>query len=302
VKADLNIISHIVLDDKIIHSLNPGKETQSELGGPAAYSTMAIPVINLKTRIITAIGKDFPEAFIHYLSAIENLEIETLISENTTRFHHEIYPKYRILRLLAQAENIDEFVQKQKGAKACLISPVYKEITSKTATWAKNNHEIVGLDIQGFLRSVDNQNRIVWEYQKDEIQWLIKQANFIKFSFHEAQPFTAQTRLEDMLKKLPKDNVQIITMGKGGLAYSNEGSMYRLQAPKVKEKDPTGAGDVLMTAILAKYIHTNDVDFSIAYGMALAAEKVQLQRIQTLPSKGYSEIAETILETLTKLN
>jgi sugar/nucleoside kinase (ribokinase family) len=295
VKADLNIVSHIVLDDKIIHSLGPGKETFSELGGPAAYSTMAVPIINTKTRIITAIGKDFPEAFIHYLSSIQNLEIETLISENTTRFHHEIYPKHRILKLLAQAENIDDFVQKQKGAKACLLSPVYKEITKDTVSWAKDTHDLVGVDIQGFIRSTDEQNRIFWEYKRLELEWLIEQADFLKLSFHEAQPITHQSRVEEMLRKLPEENVNIITMGKGGLAYSHEGLFYRLYAPSVKERDPTGAGDVLMTAVLAKFTQTKDIGYSIAFGMALAAEKVKLQRIQSLPSKDYDEIAKDIL-------
>lgn len=300
-KAELNIISHIVLDDKLFQSIGPPRETFSELGGPAAYSTMAIPAINAKTRLITAIGKDFPEAFIHYLSSIRNLEIETLISEKTTRFHHEIFPEHRILRLLAEAENLDEFIRNQKGAKACLLSPVYKEITKSSVSWAKEKHDVVGLDIQGFIRSTDDQNRIIWEYKREEIQWLIEQVNFVKLSFHEAQPITLQSRVEEMLRKLPENNIQIITMGQAGLAYSHEGVPYRLQAPTVKEKDPTGAGDVLMTAILAKFTRTKEIDYSIAFGMALAAEKVQLQRIQSLPSKDYDEIAQNILSTKERL-
>lgn len=301
-KADLNIVSHIVLDDKIFQSIGPEKKTYSELGGPAAYSTMAVPVIDAKTRIITAIGKDFPEAFIHYLSSIQNLEIETLISESTTRFHHEIFPKHRILKLLAQAEHLDEFVQTQKGAKACLLSPVYREMSKQTVIWAKENHDHTGLDIQGFIRSTDNKNRIIWEYNREEINWLINEADFVKFSLHEVRPFTGKEQIENIMDVLPKENVQIVTMGGGGLVYSERGSVYRLQAPSVREKDPTGAGDVLMTTILAKYTQTKNVSYSIAFGMALAAEKVQVQRIQSLPVKKYDEIVSSILETSEKLN
>ncbi len=300
-KADLNIVGHIVLDDKLFQTIGPEKTFDSELGGPAAYSTMAIPITKAKTRIITAIGKDFPEAFIHYLSSIQNLEIETLVSKYTTRFHHEIYPKYRILRLLAQAEQLDEFVQTQKGAEACLLSPVYKELSKPTVMWAKENHKHTGIDIQGFIRSVDKENRIIWEYKRDELNWLINEVDFVKFSLHEVRPFTGKELIEDIMKNLPKSNVQIVTMGDRGLVYSDKGSIYRLQAPKVHEKDPTGAGDVLMTSILAKYTQTEDVNYSIAFGMALAAEKVQLRRIQSLPTKNYDEIIDSILETSEKL-
>ena len=301
-KADLNIVSHIVLDDKMFHSLGPEKISYSELGGPAAYSTMAVPVINAKTRIITAIGKDFPEAFIHYLSSINNLEIETLISEFTTRFFHEIYPKHRILKLLAQAELLDEFVKTQKGARACLLSPVFQEISEDTVEWAVENHEHIGIDIQGFIRSTDHQKRIIWNFDKDKINWLINKVDFVKFSLHEVKPLTGKEKIKEIMKALPETNIQIVTMGERGLVYSDKGEFYRFFAPKVKERDPTGAGDVLMTSMLAKYIQTKDVSYSIAFGMALAAEKVQLKRIQSLPDKDYDEIVEKILESSEKLN
>ncbi len=301
-KADLNIISHLVLDDKRFHSMGPDKETYSELGGPAAYSTMVVPIIDSKTRILTAIGKDFPEAFIHYLSSIQNLEIETLICESTTRFHHDIFPKYRVLRLLSQAENLDEFIQTQKGAKACLLSPVFREISKTSVLWAKENHDVTSLDIQGFIRSVDQNNQIIWKYDKEEIDWLIETVDFVKCSLHEIKQFSGKNTIEEIMDFFPKNNVQLVTMGEKGLIYSDKGSVYRLTAPRRKEKDPTGAGDVLMTALLSKYNKTKDVSFSIAYGMALAAEKVEHEKIQDLPSKNYEEVAERILETSVKLS
>ena len=301
-KTDLNIVSHVVLDDKMFHSIGPERISYSELGGPAAYSTMALPVIKTKTRIITAIGKDFPEAFIHYLSSIPDLEIETLISEVTTRFHHEIFTKHRILRLLAQAENLDEFVQDQKGAKACLLSPVYNEISKQTVTWAKENHNIVAIDIQGFIRATGEDNKIIWKYERDYLKSLIQEVDYVKFSLDEVQPFVGKQKIESILQALPENNVQIVTMGERGLVYSDHGSFYRLRAPKVKEKDPTGAGDVLMTAMLAKYNQTQDTQFSLAFGMALAAEKVQFQRIQSLPIKNYDEIAKRILDKAEKIS
>ena len=48
-------------------------------------------------------------------------------------------------------------------------------------------------------------------------------------------------------------------------------------------------------------METDDLEISIAFGMALAAEKIQMDRLQSLASNDYMKIAETILESLERL-
>ncbi len=295
--TDLNIVSHLVLDDKEFLDLGPPRNEFSVLGGPPAYATMVIPLLSLRTRIITAVGNDFPAAFLHYLSSLKGLDLQILQSEKSTRFLHRIYHDKRTMFLQSQADNLDSFLKKQKGAKACLISPVFNEISGLSMPWVRKNHKFIGLDVQGFVRNIDKNNKIILEFDFEGVKEIIKQANIVKFSLNEAQSYTQKKTYSDIFKQLPKNITNVITLGTQGVIYNEDNSIFSLKAPVKKETDPTGAGDVLMTGILASIIQNQEVDYSICFGMALAAEKVRHERIQSLPSEDYDKIAEEILQT-----
>ena len=296
-QVDLNIIGHLVLDDKEFINLGPPNAEASVLGGPPAYSTMVIPLFSNKTRIITAIGQDFPEAYLHYLSSIKNLELKILECKNSTRFLHQIYSDRRVLFLLSQADHLDSFLGKQKGAKACLISPVFSEISASGMDWVKENHEFIGIDIQGFVRNIDKNNKIILEFDSGAVKSIIKRVNMVKFSLDEAQSFTQKKSFTEIFDYLPKSTTNLITLGTQGVIFNIKNTIFKMRAPTKKEADPTGAGDVLMTGIMCGFLDSNDIEYSIAYGMALAAEKVHYNRIQMLPQKEYNLIAEKILDS-----
>ena len=296
-KADLNIASHIVLDDKIFHNETPARRINSQLGGPAAYASMAIPLLPIKAQCITSIGEDFPEGYLLYLSSIENYNIEISKSPKTTRFLHEIYKDYRILYLLEQAQILDQSLIYREGGKACLLSPVFKEISKISIDWAKDNHDCVALDVQGLMREKDDTNKITSKYDNRIFNELIKAVDFVKFSLTEAMSYTKQTSSIKILDNLPSNNIQIVTRGEKGIIYSEHGKHHQIETQIREEKDPTGAGDVLIASFIGKYLETSELDFSLAFGMAMAAEKVEYREIQQLPDIEYSKTAEQILET-----
>jgi sugar/nucleoside kinase (ribokinase family) len=297
VKVDLNIISHIVLDDKIFYSEQPPRKIEEQLGGPAAYASMVIPLFQSDTQCITSVGRDFPEGYLLYLNSIKNYGLKLELSEKTTRFLHEIYRDYRTLFLLSQAQSLDNSLFLLEGGKACLLSPVFEEISRFSVEWSKENHDWVGVDVQGFARKKDENGKIYSYFNRDFFNYLIQKNDFIKFSLKEAMEYTNQKTYRSILEKLPKNNVQVVTLGNKGIIYSDEGQFYQLDAPEHRVKDPTGAGDVFITAFLIKYLETEEVDFSLAFGMALAAEKVQMDEIQILPKRDYVAVAEKILES-----
>jgi sugar/nucleoside kinase (ribokinase family) len=301
VKVDLNIISHAVLDDKIFFTETAKKEVKNQLGGPVSFASTIFPVLSIKGRCITTVGRDFPKEYLEYFSQIKNCCFEFDNSKKTTRFLHKIYENFRFLYLLEQASNLDEYITKFPGAKGCLISPVYHEVTSKTVEWACEEHDYIGVDVQGFMRGLDTNNKIVPLYNPQMLSELTKNTSFVKYSLNEAQHYTQKRSYIDVLEGLPSHNTQIVTLGREGLLFSKNEQYYKLSAPSRIERDPTGAGDVLVSGILSKLVETDDLEISIAFGMALAAEKVQMDRLESLASKDYMKIAETILESLEKL-
>ncbi|NPD87460.1 MAG: hypothetical protein HGN29_01970 [Asgard group archaeon] len=296
-KADLNIISHIVLDDKIFYTEHPPRKITEQLGGPVAYASMVIPLLQASTQCITSIGKDFPEEYLLYLNSIRNYGLKIENSEKTTRFLHEIHHDHRTLFLVAQAKSLDNSLFLLEGGKACLLSPVFEEISKSSVEWSRDNHDWVGVDVQGFVRKKDENGKIYSYFDQSFFRYLIQKNDFVKYSLNEAMSFTKQKAHREILDKLPKNNVQIVTIGNKGIIYSDNGQFYKLDAPTQDIKDPTGAGDVFITAFLIKYLETKEVDFSLSFGMAIAAEKVHYDEIQILPKKNYKSIAEKILES-----
>ncbi len=300
-KVDLNIISHAVLDDKMFFTETGKKEVKNQLGGPVSFASTIFPVLSIKGRCITTIGRDFPKEYLEYFSQIKNYHFEYEFSEKTTRFLHKIYENFRFLYLLEQASNLDEYITEFPGAKGCLISPIYHEVTSKTVDWACEEHDYIGIDVQGFMRGLDVNNKIVLLYNPQILSELTKNASFVKYSLNEAQHYTQKKSYMEILEGLPSNNTQIVTLGSEGLLFSKNEQYYKLSAPYRIERDPTGAGDVLVSGILSKLVETGDLEISIAFGMALAAEKVQMNRLQPLASNDYMKIAEKILESLEQL-
>ncbi len=300
-KVDLNIISHAVLDDKIFITKDKNKEVKNQLGGPVSFASTIFPVSSIKGRCITTVGRDFPKEYLEYFSQIENCNFEYNFSNKTTRFLHKIYENSRALYLLEQASNLDDYTTNFSGAKGCLISPVYHEVTSKTVEWACEEHDYIGIDVQGFMRGLDTNNKIIPLYNPQILAELTKNASFVKYSLNEAQHYTQKKSYKEILEGLPAHNTQIVTLGSEGLLFSKNNLNYKLSAPSRMEKDPTGAGDVLVSGILSKLVETDDLEISIAFGMALAAEKIQMDGLQSLTSKDYMVIAEEILESMESL-
>ncbi|MHA2357956.1 MAG: PfkB family carbohydrate kinase [Candidatus Heimdallarchaeaceae archaeon] len=295
--VDLNILSHVVLDNKIFFTEYPPKKIDSQLGGPASYASMVIPLLPIKAQCITSVGEDFPEGYRLYLSTVKNYSFLISTSKRTTRFLHEIYKDRRILYLHEQANPLDNLLIMQDGGRACLLSPVFKEISKFSVEWAIDNHNWVGVDVQGFSREKDESGKIYANFKRDFFSFVTNSVNFVKYSLNEAKNFTKKDSYPDILNKLPHNNVQIVTMGNKGLLYSDHGQFYKLTAPVQEVTDPTGAGDVMIAGFLTKFIETEELDLALAFGMALAAEKVTFSEIKTLTNKDYISIAEGILET-----
>ncbi|MHA1399947.1 MAG: PfkB family carbohydrate kinase [Candidatus Heimdallarchaeaceae archaeon] len=293
----MDIISHIVLDDKTFYTSSKPKSVKSQLGGPAAYSSLIFPFISSEVRVFSAIGADFPKSYLEYLTSFPNCQFHFLNSASTTRFKHEIFSNNRILHLLHAAIKLDDFVSEFKGGEGCLCSPVFKEIGWKALKWAREEHDFLAIDIQGFMRDKNHNNEIVYNFDPEELRKIMKYADFVKLSYDEAVILTNEKNPITILDKLPNNNVQIVTLGENGIVYSNKGKKFSLKAPKVVEKDPTGAGDVFISAFLAKFLETSELDFSLSYGIALATEAVSTEGVSSLPVKDYDKIARDVLNS-----
>jgi tagatose 6-phosphate kinase len=76
-------------------------------------------------------------------------------------------------------------------------------------------------------------------------------ADWIKCNLAEAEATTGMKGVERCIPNLIGNGTTgvVVTLGKEGLVAKVNGVMFSIPAPKVKVKDPTGAGDVVTAAL-----------------------------------------------------
>jgi len=123
---------------------------------------------------------------------------------------------------------------------------------------------------KGFLHGEDidyiasRHNNVFLDTKKDLDERWCKNIKYIKINNHEYEK-TTRSLTEDIKQKL------IVTLGAAGCCYKNK--VYPVE--KVEMKDSSGAGDTFISALVIKYIATNDIDESIRFANKCATEVVQ---------------------------
>ena len=96
-------------------------------------------------------------------------------------------------------------------------------------------------------------------------------ADWIKCNFEEAEATTGMKGVERCIRNLTGNGTTgvVVTLGKEGLVAEVNGTKFSIPAPKVKVKDPTGAGDVVTAAFIYGEIlgWTTDKTLRIAAGI-----------------------------------
>ncbi len=102
--------------------------------------------------------------------------------------------------------------------------------------WWKNL--ISDLQKKGVTVLVDSRGAILREAVEAGADW-------IKCNLEEAEQTTGLKGVDRCIRNLIGDGTTgaVVTLGKDGLMAEVNGTMFRIHAPKVKVKDPTGAGD-----------------------------------------------------------
>ena len=118
---------------------------------------------------------------------------------------------------------------------------------SSAAGWPKGWwKEVIGdLQKKGVTVLVDSRGAILREAVEAGADW-------IKCNLEEAEQTTGLKGVDRCVRSLIGNGTTgaVVTLGKDGLMAEVNGTIFRIHAPKVKVKDPTGAGDGVTAAIV----------------------------------------------------
>jgi len=100
-------------------------------------------------------------------------------------------------------------------------------------------------------------------------------ADWIKCNLAEAEATTGMKGVERCIPNLIGNGTTgvIVTLGKDGLLAEVNGTMFSIPAPKVKVKDPTGAGDVVTAALIYGEIRRWAIERTLESAVRVGARK-----------------------------
>lgn len=243
-------IGHITLD-KII---TPSATTYLP-GGTAIYFSYAFASLQSTYLLVTALAdKEMP--FVTAMQA-KGIHVQRLPSAHTVFFENRYgaNPNERTQRVLQQADAFAAEALLPLEASIYHLGPLLAGDIPKEAISALAGKGKISLDVQGLLRSVDNENVVAtdWHDKEDVLPFV----HYLKASEEEMQVLTGCADVFDGARTLAGWGVKevILTLGnKGSVIYIDETFFLIPAYEPTAIVDATGCGDTYM----AGYLHQRE--------------------------------------------
>jgi sugar/nucleoside kinase (ribokinase family) len=276
--SDVAVVGHFALDTiRLLSRSSPFLV----LGGSVTYVSFVTKRLDATVSIISKVGGDFPEAYMWLLreEGIDLSGVTKLANKQTTRFEL-VYSKNlvnRTLKLKIRGPRINmSDLPRSLQAKAIHVAPIDGEISYKVVEKLKSYAEVLSLDPQGLLRSVDKSGNVTPRSRVDKR--LFSLINVYKSSLDEITALTGQPDLNSAVNTIHDFGVKtvIVTLGDKGAVLSVEKTLYAI--PPYNSRvvvDPTGAGDAFIGGFLAEYIRQKDALWCACVGSAAASLVVE---------------------------
>jgi sugar/nucleoside kinase (ribokinase family) len=268
---DVCCIGHITLDKIVIP-----QRTSFLPGGTSFYFSNAIHNLDVQYLLITAVAENELK-FVEDLRK-KGINVSAFPSKHTVHFEN-IYPDNSDHRIQRVSQKADPFTVEQLNntdAKIFHLGPLLADDFSVDAIKMLSAKGIVSLDVQGFLRKVENGNVIPvdWQDKKEALQYV----TILKANEYEMEILTGCVKPLEGAKILHSWGVKevAITLGsKGSVLYNGE-SFYKIPAYlPANTTDTTGCGDTYMAGYLYQRVKGNSIQEAGNFAAAMATIKIE---------------------------
>lgn len=273
--VDYLVIGHLTCD------LTPAGP---RLGGTVAYAGLTARALGLRVGIVTSWHEDLPAQL------LEDIPVVNLPSEHTTTFEFTSTPQGRRLKLLHLADNLDLHMIPDVWRNAAIVhlGPVAQEVEPNLVRHFSSS--LIGLTPQGWLRTWDNQG-FIGPTEWPEASFVLNQAGAAVISIEDVDG--DERRIEEMATH--SKVLAVTEEARGARLYWN-GDVRRFLAPKTKQVDPTGAGDIFAAAFFTRLYSTRDPWEAARFANHLAAASITRQGLDGIPTE--EEVQAGIVEVI----
>jgi sugar/nucleoside kinase (ribokinase family) len=262
--------------------------TISSVGGPPSYAGLLCSRFGLDVLVITKIGTDFPDDQIVWLSrnGIQLRAMDRSKSKKTTRFKLVIKDGQRSLYMLERCEDLTRDQVPERQFSASLVSPLAHEIPQDVFDEIRKRSDFCFLDPQGYVRNFDASGKaVVLPWDDDKV---LGNVDALKMDLEEAEAITGKREARAALGKLAQKKIRkaVVTNGSDPALVLDGTRISRVEVPRVKVVDSTGAGDIFAGALITCFLRSRDFLWSSCFGIAasslslnsIALGKVELPR------------------------
>ena len=287
---NIAVASHIVLDT--IQDMQ-GRITES-LGGPACYCSITARKFNLKVKLATKVGKDFSQDY-RLMLRNNGIDVEdSLFTDNpTTRFRIILKKDGRDLFLVSKCSPIT--IEDIQGIQTnCwIVSPIMDEVPFAVLheiVKDKDNLELVMLDPQGYIRTLNPDGRISF---LNDLKLDVSGISAIKADPEELSALTGGRKgIEGMQFLHIRKGIKFVISTEYRIIHLLDDKMYySIKLPDVVTPHSTGVGDILTSAFCCAYLKENDPLWAICFGAGAvqAALETNLLGLDKVPPKSKIE-------------
>jgi hypothetical protein len=276
--VDYLLIGHITQD------LTP---SGINLGGTVSYSGLTARAMGLKVGIVTSCASDVD------LSQLEGIQVCCIESEFSTTFEN-IYAKdgrMQVLHHTASSLNLSSIPEIWRRTSIVHLAPVAQEVEPGLARSFPDS--TLCLTPQGWLRNWDETGH-VFPGEWPEASFVLENSNMAVLSLDDVS--CDEKRVDELLSSI---RILAVTEGADGARIYWNGDLRHFQAPRVKVKDETGAGDIFAAAFFIRYEITRDPWEACRFATQLASGSVARRGLQSIPT--IEEIQSANIEILQKM-
>lgn len=278
--AALEPLDYLVIGH-IAHDLTP---TGPRLGGTVAYSALTARALGMRVGVVTSSG---PETS---LEPLNEIPVISLPSPQSTTFENIYTKRGRLQYLRAQATRIDfdNVPEAWRSTPIIHLGPLANEMNSILPKGFSPG--LLGITPQGWMRKWDADGRVS-PSEWTENETALAQAGAVVISREDVGG--NDEVIEHIAHQTP---VLAVTEGAAGAVLYWHGDRRRFRAPKMKEIDATGAGDVFAAAFFVRLFTTRDPWESTRFATLVASRSVTRPGLNGIPTP--REIEECTMEIL----
>ncbi|MEJ0101818.1 MAG: PfkB family carbohydrate kinase [Bacteroidota bacterium] len=268
---DICCIGHLTLD-KVVTP----KKVMNMAGGTSFYFSNAIRNMDLRYILVTSLAKS-EERFVSDLRA-KDVEVNVIYGSNTVYFEN-IYSgnlDHRVQKVLQTADAFSFEQIKHIDASIFHLGPLLAGDIPLDLLKALSLKGKVSLDVQGYLRQVENQNvfAIDWKNKKEGLRYV----DILKANEYEMEVLTGTDDVRKSARMLSDWGVKevVITLGSRGSVIYTDNTFYDIPAfVPAAIIDTTGCGDTYMAGYLYQRIRLAAPQDAGEFGAAMASLKIE---------------------------